>query len=99
MDERNRQQLKITEFLSGGKISADTVINEATAESSPLFTPGGITMSLCNQFACLSAQRGRLPYKVGLQNLFCSAKTPKKFGLHQILKFYYHVWTCKQVNI
>ena len=56
-------------------------------------------MSLCNQFACLSAQRGRLPYKVGLKNLFCSAKTLKKFGLHQILKFYYHVWTCKQVNI
>ena len=74
------------------------MINEATSESSPLFTPGGITMSLCNQFACLSAQRGRLPYTVGLQNLFCSAKT-LKFCLHQILKFCYHVWTCKQLNI
>ena len=55
-------------------------------------------MSLCNQFACLSAQRGRLPYTVGLQNLFCSAKT-LKFCLHQILKFCYHVWTRKQLNI
>ena len=31
----------MTEFLSGEKSSTDTVINVATSNSSPLFTPGG----------------------------------------------------------
>ena len=57
LNESNWQWLKTIEFLSGGKGSADTMINVATPESSLPIYARWMALSLCNAFAC----QGPLP--------------------------------------